>query len=188
LTVGVRDIDPAISGILGMELLTSGWADKVNGDSQEDGHLNLLSFDFRNAANGTGKLLLDVKPTLDVVQNPQPWQNFLNPLDVDKNGAVEPADALAVIDDLNTVGSRALAAPSGDPTLFLDVNGDNSLTPIDALIIINSLNGQQTSSSASSMLSAHSALQMAVPEPSSWLLLVLGSLGAAIVHRFRRSR
>src|SRR5205085_5273570 len=108
LTVGVRDIDPAIPGVFGMERFTAGWSDKVLTGSGPDGYLNSLTLDLREGANGTGKLLLDVNPALDVVQNPQPWQNYLNVFDVDKNGSVVPLDALIIINELNRTGPRAL--------------------------------------------------------------------------------
>ncbi len=90
-----------------------------------------------------------------------PWQNATNHLDVLNKGAITPADALAIINDLNLNGSHALtplasdfavAGPAGvaaasvatasvaTSTMFEDVNGDGMVTPADALDVINALN------------------------------------------------
>ncbi len=64
-------------------------------------------------------------------------QNFVMPEDVDSNGLVAPADALHVINFLNSRRSGMTSVPEGK---LLDVNGDGSVTPSDVLTIINSLN------------------------------------------------
>ena len=74
-----------------------------------------------------------------------PWQNPNNPLDVDGNGLISPLDALQVINDLNSRGSRPLDPPPLDtdpsgPPPYIDVDGNNLLTPLDALLVINALN------------------------------------------------
>jgi hypothetical protein len=54
---------------------------------------------------------------------------------------VSPIDALMVINDLNTFGTRRLSqANTTPPPPFIDVNGDGSVSSIDALQIINILN------------------------------------------------
>ena len=69
------------------------------------------------------------------------WQNATNRLDVDRSGMVEPFDALAVINDINSKGSRVLPSkPSSYSGPMLDVNGDGSVGPLDALMVINSFN------------------------------------------------
>ncbi len=71
-----------------------------------------------------------------------PYHNTLAPLDVSRDWAISPLDALLVINALNAGGAREL-----DPSAALAVNsprvdtdGDNLLTPIDALRVINALN------------------------------------------------
>jgi len=81
LLVGVIDITsedgPQIDGIFGMDYLTSGWASKVLNallglpGQEEDGYFQHISFDFRDAANMNGSMILDVTPERDVVTDPQ---------------------------------------------------------------------------------------------------------------------
>ena len=69
------------------------------------------------------------------------WQNAMLVRDVDKSSLVTPFDALLLINNLNSEGSRELPSRSlhaGEP--FYDVNGDNLLTPLDVLIVINAIN------------------------------------------------
>lgn len=74
-----------------------------------------------------------------------PWQNPLNPIDVDDDGEIIPLDALLIINHLNAYGSHALPVPINPPDApppYLDVDGDDWVAPIDALQVINHLNGQ----------------------------------------------
>jgi hypothetical protein len=75
-----------------------------------------------------------------------PWQNPVQPLDVNADGQVAPLDALIIINDLNAFGPRALvpaadqaAQPVGAPGDLIDVDGDQFVSPLDALIVINGL-------------------------------------------------
>lgn len=69
------------------------------------------------------------------------WQNPSNRLDANHSGIVEPIDALVVINDINSNGSRVLGArPSEFSGPYVDVNGDGSCGPLDALFVINALN------------------------------------------------
>jgi len=64
-------------------------------------------------------------------------------LDINQDGAVTPLDALNIINNLNTNGSRGLA--EGEELSYdnrLDVNRDEYVTPLDALSIINYLNNR----------------------------------------------
>ncbi|MCA9212008.1 MAG: S8 family serine peptidase [Planctomycetales bacterium] len=74
-----------------------------------------------------------------------PVRAFTNtePLDANNDGSISPIDALVVINDLNTIGARALSVFADAallPKSFVDVNGDNAVSPIDALMVINRLN------------------------------------------------
>ena len=69
------------------------------------------------------------------------WQNDSLIRDVDNSSLVTPLDALLIINNLNSNGSRELpprTQHTGD--LFYDVNGDNFLTPLDVLVVINAIN------------------------------------------------
>ncbi len=72
LEVAVFDIDPAINGIFGMNLLTTGWFATSLGFSDETGFFTGMHLDFTGGATGQNYLLLDVNPDLDVVQVPEP--------------------------------------------------------------------------------------------------------------------
>ena len=81
--------------------------------------------------------------SIDVIVDPYPWQNKLNPLDVNWDGEVSPIDALLIITYMNdNPDDRTLPLPTtgNSPPPFLDPNGDNSVDPVDALMIINYLN------------------------------------------------
>jgi len=83
-----------------------------------------------------------------------PWQNPLDPNDLDFDGVVSPGDALAAINMLNAGRSGVLAEKFAPPQLhghyqgavseFLDADGDGSLSAGDALAIINVLNSGQS--------------------------------------------
>ena len=65
LDVLVVDIDESIGGVIGMDLLTSGWLDAIL-SSGEDGYLEKVTFDFRGSGEDWA-MLLDINPDLDVV-------------------------------------------------------------------------------------------------------------------------
>jgi hypothetical protein len=67
------------------------------------------------------------------------WQNLTDPFDVNGDAIASPLDALLVINQLNTTGSRRLESSTTSPP-FVDVNGDGYLSPVDALMVINHLN------------------------------------------------
>jgi hypothetical protein len=72
------------------------------------------------------------------------WTNADAHLDVNRDLAVTPIDALVIINRLNRDGgSSQLPEPNLDtpyPNFAIDVNGDSYCSPIDALVIINHLN------------------------------------------------
>ena len=81
---------------------------------------------------------------LDFADRPtSAWTNPRNRLDVSNNQAVDPLDALHVINYLNTAGPGELDPfhPSDEsPASWLDVDGDGRVLPTDALYVINYLN------------------------------------------------
>ena len=73
------------------------------------------------------------------------FHNFVAPADVTGDYSVSPRDALVVINELNTGGSRVLAeSAEADAASVvvgkIDVSGDNVLSPRDALMVITALN------------------------------------------------
>ncbi len=81
-----------------------------------------------------------------------PWQNPLDPHDLDCDGVVSPSDALTAINAINAGSSGALIGKFAPPQLhghidqalseFLDADGDGHLSPSDPLAIINILNSR----------------------------------------------
>ncbi|MFP6753001.1 MAG: dockerin type I domain-containing protein, partial [Pirellulaceae bacterium] len=75
-----------------------------------------------------------------------PWHNPQMAADVNGDGSVVAADALQVINELNSGGARPLVIAEGETTVpapaFLDVNNDNNLSPFDALQVISEINGE----------------------------------------------
>jgi hypothetical protein len=95
-------------------------------------------------SNATNAILLDPQATITIADNdePLPWQNPMQPLDVNNNGFVTGLDALLIINKLNTTGPEVLPqTPPPAPYFFYDVTGDGRMTAIDALTVINFLNG-----------------------------------------------
>ncbi len=88
---------------------------------------------------------------LEVIDDESPWNNAVNPLDVNRDQVITPLDALLVINYLNTIGSRATSdlptAGDGQP-VFVDTNSDQFLSAMDALLIINELNNPSKAPSA----------------------------------------
>lgn len=70
MAMAIVDIDPAIQGIFGMDNLTAGWFNKLVGLSDDDGFYRHVRFDFRDAANLRGEMLLDLTAEYDVVRKP----------------------------------------------------------------------------------------------------------------------
>ena len=68
------------------------------------------------------------------------YQNAFNPLDVNDDGFITPLDVLAIVNELNTRGSRELAIIPPLLQKWVDVSGDAFVSPQDALIVINHLN------------------------------------------------
>ncbi|MFM9117393.1 MAG: dockerin type I domain-containing protein, partial [Planctomycetota bacterium] len=75
------------------------------------------------------------------------YTNSSNPLVVNNDGFVTPIDALLIINNMNSYGSRALVSGGGGETgaggaarVYLDVNADKFLSAIDALLVCNFLN------------------------------------------------
>ena len=68
-----------------------------------------------------------------------PWQNVVNQADVNLNGEISVADALAVLNDLSMFGSDLPATPALTDFrgVFPDVSGDGFTTALDALLVLN---------------------------------------------------
>ena len=124
-----------------------------------------------------------------------PWQNPFSALDVDNNGAIQPHDAAVVINALIRGGPRPLATPTTTDLIppFVDTHGDNVLSPADAIAVINHLITTPASAAATPLVSVQPELLVGlsslssglasiqpVPEPSSSVLLAVGTLIAFV--------
>lgn len=78
---------------------------------------------------------------LDIRIGHQLWHNGSYPPDVNDDGVVAPLDALMIINDLNTRGSRLLPLEQLPRVAsYLDTNGDGYIAAVDAILAINELN------------------------------------------------
>lgn len=94
------------------------------------------------ALEGEGEEFETAEFVIEIVQQ-APWQNDVDPNDVNNDGNVAPEDVLLVIDQINGVGGgEILNTNSQGP--FYDANGDNYVTASDVLDIINWLNADDT--------------------------------------------
>jgi len=93
---------------------------------------------------------LESRNLLAVMTGDSPFQNPLDPNDLNCDGTDSPADALIAINSINAGISGQLTGRFAPPSLdgqvkgalsnFMDVNGDGQLSPGDALQIINLIN------------------------------------------------
>ncbi|WP_254510507.1 S8 family serine peptidase [Anatilimnocola floriformis] len=108
-------------------------------------------------------------PTITILDPGAPeFVNLRNALDVNGDSLITAFDAITVINELNTYGTRSLqshrlAAASELPEYYIDVNGDGNVSAFDAIPIINWLNsasfaslhaGEDTSASVAPAASA----------------------------------
>jgi len=80
-----------------------------------------------------------------VVAKKSPYQNPVEPRDVNGDGQITPLDALILINYINSfgvgpIGGNAPRGGSGEGQAWIDVNGDGIISPLDVLIIVNWLN------------------------------------------------
>jgi hypothetical protein len=69
-----------------------------------------------------------------------PWQQPIEPLDVDNNQIINPLDALLVIAELGKYPQGLLPDLGGEaPPSYVDADGDGYSTPLDALAVIGQL-------------------------------------------------
>ncbi len=162
LSVGVRDIDPSISGIFGMNFFTEGWTDAVLSDlicelfpelctgESPEGYLDAVHFDFRDIADMQASMILDVNPAKDIIEGAQDG-------DTDNDGDVD-------LNDLNNV--RNQFGSFGFPVL-----GDTY--PFDGDVDLDDLNAVRNYFGT--------AGASAAPEPAAWVIGVILCAAAIIV-------
>ena len=80
--------------------------------------------------------------TIEIV-SATPWQNEVNPIDVNGDQGASPLDVLELINQINGnsfPGGVLPARVSSSPQSFYDPDGDGRLGPLDVLMVINELN------------------------------------------------
>jgi len=106
----VLDIDEAIPGVIGADLLTSGWLDSLFGG--DDGFIEKIHFDFREAGDLVGAMHLDINPSLDDVH---PGAG-----DADGDGDVDLEDLFTVRNNFSSPGGWSDGDFDGDGMVDLD--------------------------------------------------------------------
>lgn len=100
----------------------------------------------RRKVQGINPRILGAEPLENRLLLASDWQNLAMPLDANFDSAVTPADALAVVNDLNEDGSRLLeerGESEAGPLLYaVDINGDGVASSADVLTVVNHLNGE----------------------------------------------
>jgi hypothetical protein len=112
---------------------------------------------------GAGGRSYNLNIAVNRISNRTPWQNRLNPQDVNRVDGVNPLDALAIINAVNE-GLSQLAFPRPASTLDLpdyDVDGDGSISPLDVLSIINTINGRTGGEGEANWQTKYSSLDAA---------------------------
>ncbi|MCU0712418.1 MAG: cadherin domain-containing protein [Pirellula sp.] len=137
-------------------------------------------------SDGTTGRLFPLNIPLTKINNPTPWQNALNPADINRDGGADPIDVLLMINAINE--NMTLTYPRPANTLAqpdFDVDGDNSLSPIDVLLIVNTINSRGSGGSGEGESSvAAGASQQALQEFA--LAAVLNELDEERQSRRRR--
>ena len=114
LEVLVVDVDPRVQGVVGMDILASGWTEPVleamfGGSSGSSGYFHEIHFDFRQAGALLGSMLVDLDPSRD--------QRIL-PGDLDGDGDVDFFDQYALAPNIGL--SEGASWQDGD----VDGDGD----------------------------------------------------------------
>jgi len=165
LSVLVVDLHPDLDGVLGSDLLTSGWIDldAILGGGEGDpnpGSIERVHFDFRQffEDGDVGKVYFDLSPSFDVIQ-PGTIAG-----DYDGDGTVDASDYTVWRNSLGAMGSNLPA----------DGDGNGKIDAVDYTIWRNNF-GQ-------SIGQGSAAASSAVPEPSSPLLVLLATLVGALTR------
>jgi hypothetical protein len=159
LSVVVIDIDEDIDGVLGSDLLTSGWFSGIFEEEQDEliGPLQQVHFDFRQffETDDTGKIYFDLTPSFDVLQPGGQAGDY------NADGTVDAADYSLWRNTLGSAGNQLAA----------DGDGDGMVDADDYAIWKNHF-GQGPGAGSGGSASA-------VPEPASLLLLLLAASAIA---------
>lgn len=145
------------------ELTIGGRAGATTGAAPFNGGLvNQAIFDQALTQQQIQQLFLFGKNLTEV---PNPWQNPVDPLDVEGDGDVDARDVLVLANWvlLNPAGG----VPAGtNPPPYYDVNGNNTINAVDVLQVINHLLVGATAAPAASTLAAGDVTEVAAATAS----------------------
>jgi len=162
ITVLIVDIHPDIDGVLGSEVLISGWFELSDEEQEFSGFgpLQYTHLDFRQffADDDTGKAYFDLTPSFDAIQ-PGPVAG-----DYNRDGVVDAGDYVTW---RNTLGSEIL--------LNADGNGNKIVDAGDYQVWKNNFGATGPSGPGGG--------GFAVPEPGAALLMALSVALAALARR-----
>jgi uncharacterized delta-60 repeat protein len=99
------------------------------------------------------------------------WNNASESVDTNADLTISPADALLVINYLNSIKPRSLTRGRPRNEYFIDVNNDGVASPLDALLVINRLNRQRAGEGEAIASEQNNLKQFAVYDLSPSLAL-----------------
>ena len=73
------------------------------------------------------------------------WTNAARPIDVDNDMSISPLDVLAVVNQINRVGSSRLGERTNSLDYYYNTDGDEFLSPLDVLTAVNYVNASLSS-------------------------------------------
>lgn len=124
------------------------------------------------------------------VEDHPSFQNPIWDVDVNNSGNLSTSDVMSIVNSILTHGRRHSADASRitDTYKYFDTNGDNFVSTSDLMRVVNAiLRGDTAPASPLAAMADPMAAPLAVvPEPSSLLLGVFGSLGLAALALRRR--
>jgi hypothetical protein len=101
-----------------------------------------------------------------------PWQNVLDPSDVDGSGSTTSLDALTIINELDRRPESQLPPIDSmdDFTgFYLDVSGDGRVSAFDSLLVINAMAAGEDSSESEGMTAGVDAMTPRTSRPATEL-------------------
>ena len=109
------------------------------------------------------------------------WTNAARPIDVDNDMSISPLDVLAVVNQINRVGSSRLGERTNSLDYYYNTDGDEFLSPLDVLTAVNYVNAS---------LSSEVPLRIegvTEPAPVGFVSMVMGSLPGNVDQLVRLS-
>ncbi len=190
LSVAIVDIHEQIDGVLGSDLLTSGWFSFDEGSEESTpGPIQQVHFDFRQffANEDAGKIHFDLTPSFDVVVPGS------LPGDFNGDGTVDAADYVVwrkngAMPEQNQQWQSNYGRSSGAGGLAGDFNGDGRVDAADYLVWRRNGGSQAeylawTANFGAPGGGTAGSLSTGVPEPASSAVIVFAACGLALSRK-----